>query len=80
VTPAELEALVEQFNGCCAYCGKPGTTIDHVVPLSKGGRDEIANVLPACKPCNSSKNNRDLSEWLASKGYADPRDKHRLSA
>jgi 5-methylcytosine-specific restriction endonuclease McrA len=72
VNPAAWAALVEQFGGCCAYCGKPGTAVDHVVPISKGGRDEIANVLPACKSCNSSKGNRDLSTWLARKGYANP--------
>jgi 5-methylcytosine-specific restriction endonuclease McrA len=48
----------------CAYCDeiKP-LTIDHVVPISRGGRDEAANIVPACKPCNSSKGNRLLSEW-----------------
>jgi len=75
VLPAEWAALVERFAGRCAYCGTSGTTIDHIVPISKGGRDEIGNVLPACKSCNSSKNNKDLAVWLAEKGLADPRDR-----
>ena len=48
----------------CAYCRRAcKPTIDHVVPLARGGRDEPSNVVPACKPCNSSKNDRLLSEW-----------------
>ena len=42
----------------CAYCGqaKP-LTRDHVVPISKGGTDYIGNIVPACRQCNSKKNN-----------------------
>jgi 5-methylcytosine-specific restriction endonuclease McrA len=48
----------------CVYCKKAGAiTIDHVIPICRGGRDEPANVVPACKRCNSSKNGRLLSEW-----------------
>jgi 5-methylcytosine-specific restriction endonuclease McrA len=74
-TSAQWLSLVERFGGCCAYCGKPGTTIDHVVPIAAGGRDEISNVLPACKSCNASKGNKVLAIWLAQKGYVDPRSK-----
>jgi 5-methylcytosine-specific restriction endonuclease McrA len=49
---------------CCAYCGRPcKATVDHVVPISRGGRDEAANVLPACKTCNSSKRDLLVTEW-----------------
>lgn len=44
----------------CAYCKRPFTkqrykTIDHVIPLSKGGAHTLSNLTVACKSCNSSK-------------------------
>ncbi len=48
----------------CAYCRKAcAATIDHIVPTSRGGRDEVDNVLPACLGCNSSKRDRLIWEW-----------------
>jgi 5-methylcytosine-specific restriction endonuclease McrA len=76
VSADDWSALTAHFQGCCAYCGKSGTTIDHVIPISKGGRDEIGNVLPACRRCNSSKGNKDLAAWLNEKGFTDPRAEH----
>jgi 5-methylcytosine-specific restriction endonuclease McrA len=69
VTPQQWEEICSRHANdegriCCAYCRKPcAVTIDHVVPICRGGRDEPSNVVPACKPCNSSKNDRLLSEW-----------------
>lgn len=48
----------------CAYCGGPGGTVDHVVPLSRGGQHAEGNLVPACRPCNSSKADKLLIEWL----------------
>jgi 5-methylcytosine-specific restriction endonuclease McrA len=51
---------------CCAYCEKPVTgdpDPDHVVPLSRGGSNGNANILPACRPCNSDKRDLLLHEW-----------------
>lgn len=57
--------LVDRYRGCCAYCGEKSGSIelDHVIPLSKGGRHAIGNVLPACTSCNRSKNARWLADW-----------------
>jgi hypothetical protein len=62
---AEWEKLVHRFNRRCAYCGRiPRTmTMDHVVPLARRGRHAIANILPACQSCNSSKGDLYLWEW-----------------
>ena len=61
----ELKALVaDLLTLACAYCGATDNiTVDHVIPLSKGGKHEANNLAPACLPCNSSKNDRLLSEW-----------------
>lgn len=51
-------------NVACAYCKKPtAVTVDHLLPVSRGGMDEPENVLPACGSCNSSKHNRLIHEW-----------------
>lgn len=46
----------------CQYCytrfSQQQLTIDHVIPISKGGKTEWANIVSACNPCNSSKGNR----------------------
>jgi len=46
----------------CQYCAKPFSqstlTLDHVVPISKGGKTSWTNIVTACNPCNSSKSNR----------------------
>jgi len=57
--------LQTEYDNKCAYCGKiTKLTIDHVVPISRGGEHDIGNVLPACKSCNSKKNTKLLSEWI----------------
>lgn len=56
--------LCQRFNNTCAYCAKQGKlTQDHVVPISRGGRHAIGNLLPACQSCNSSKGSKLLVEW-----------------
>lgn len=59
-TRCEVAAIL---NSPCAYCGGVATEIDHVVPLSRGGGNEMTNLAPACRRCNSSKGNRSLEEW-----------------
>lgn len=55
-------ARVEFYGWRCVYCKKELTpktlTQDHVKPISKGGSDWASNLVPACKPCNSSKSNK----------------------
>ena len=50
----------------CAYCSTPtiGTPDpDHVVALSRGGRNDMTNIVASCSPCNSDKRDLTLSEW-----------------
>lgn len=64
VSQAEWLKLVRRFGHCCAYCGERCfLTQDHVVPLSRGGRHAIGNLLPACQSCNASKGTKFLVEW-----------------
>jgi len=60
VTAEEWNLILDRFGHRCAYCTDGGVRLemDHLVPLTKGGRHVPKNIVPACKPCNSSKGNR----------------------
>lgn len=62
LTLEDWHDCLEYFDNRCAYCGCKSEQLsqDHVIPLSKGGEYVRENIVPACKSCNSSKNNRDL--------------------
>lgn len=61
--------------GGCAYCGAADRPLqrDCVLPISRGGRYTVENVVPACGPCNASKCNGEVTTWLRRKGL-DERD------
>lgn len=64
----------------CAYCNvATADTIDHVIPLIRGGTNREGNLLPACRPCNSSKGARTVAEWRHGRRY-DPSRSVRLAA
>jgi 5-methylcytosine-specific restriction endonuclease McrA len=46
----------------CAYCGRHATTVDHVLPQSRGGESTWLNAVAACAPCNHRKANRTPAE------------------
>ncbi len=59
--------LVNRHQGKCFYCQEVRVmTMDHVIPISRGGRHSIGNIVPACKRCNSSKRARTIMEWRLS--------------
>lgn len=64
-TLGEWREKCAAYNHRCAYCGeeKP-LTRDHDLPLSRGGTDDIANIIPACRLCNSKKRHRTAAEYL----------------
>jgi len=54
-------------KGICHYCGRPSLpkelTMDHIVPISRGGKTTKSNVVPACKECNNNKKQLLPMEW-----------------
>lgn len=59
LTAAEWAEIKAGQHQRCLYCGaKVPLTMDHRVPLSKGGPHNVANVVAACRSCNSAKGNR----------------------
>lgn len=60
LTTAQVSETFAAFNHACAYCLRTDAklTIDHVIPLSRGGAHTQENIVPACQPCNSRKHAR----------------------
>jgi len=54
--------VLRRDGGRCVYCGRPGRTIDHVLPVSRGGRSVWENTVAACGPCNQRKADRTPAE------------------
>jgi len=61
----DLRRRFEVFGNRCAYCGGIAEHVDHVKPLARGGPHCLANLRPACAPCNQSKSAMDPKRWLA---------------
>ena len=66
-TAEEWEAKKKQYNYCCAVCGRSEPFIgqfyewltqDHIIPISKGGSNEIWNIRPTCWDCNMEKRDK----------------------
>lgn len=71
-TLQEWKDLVKKFNGKCFYCADPErpVTKDHLIPISKGGTDDIENIVPACRNCNSEKGSLTADQYLSRKQKA----------
>ena len=65
-TDEDVQALYEEQEGKCAYCGielGDDFHVDHVIPLSRGGANSPDNLALACVFCNCSKSGQLLEEW-----------------
>jgi 5-methylcytosine-specific restriction endonuclease McrA len=68
LTDAQWAALQTAWAGC-AYCGRSDQSLqrDCVLAISRGGRYTLENVVPACRSCNTSKCNDEVTGWLRRK-------------
>jgi hypothetical protein len=65
----------------CIYCGDKCNAWDHLRPIVVDRRptgyiSEIANLVPACQPCNSSKGNRNWRTWMSGTAPNSPNSRH----
>ncbi len=69
LTREQWLAIRLAWNDLCAYCCEPAESLqrDCVLPLSRGGRYTVDNVVPACRSCNASKCNLEATTWLRRK-------------
>lgn len=62
-TTEKVVARIEFYGGRCRYCSARADTIDHRIPLARGGSALPANLVPACRSCNSRKRIKTEREW-----------------
>lgn len=59
--------VLNKYNKKCAYCGNDITIedmkVDHILPQSKGGTDDMDNLMPACEICNHYKDSHNLIKF-----------------
>ena len=56
--------VLERDKHTCHYCGAEANSVDHKIPLMRGGSSELDNLVAACKRCNSSKRDGDAPKWV----------------
>jgi 5-methylcytosine-specific restriction endonuclease McrA len=60
---------LKSMRFACFWCGKfmkrIESTKDHIIPISRGGSDDISNIVPSCMPCNRRKSTMTGEEYLA---------------
>ena len=68
LTDVQWTALKTAWGGC-AYCGATDKALqkDCVLPISRGGRYVVTNVVPCCRSCNTSKCNAEVTNWMRRK-------------
>jgi 5-methylcytosine-specific restriction endonuclease McrA len=60
--PVTRRGVLRRDEFRCAYCGRSASTIDHVVPRSRGGADSWENLVACCLSCNNAKSDRTPTE------------------
>lgn len=70
LTSEQWNIIKEFFNNKCAYCGAEAELEqEHFIPLVKGGGYTPNNIIPACRSCNASKNNKDFFDWYPKQDF-----------
>ncbi len=65
ITFEEWCKVVEAASGKCQVCGETENLhVDHIVPVSRGGKTELGNLQLLCRFCNISKGAKPFAEWL----------------
>lgn len=83
VSGRDLMRLKSRNRNQCSYCGiqlnvgngrdfPNSLQWDHVIPLSRGGRNSIGNIVPACRSCNIAKGASTVMEWRRRAGKKNP--------
>lgn len=71
MTPALWKQLVHAYGFKCAYCDRVRKlVVEHMKPVSRGGRTDLANIAPACNGCNVGKSSRTIEEAFPKRATA----------
>ena len=74
-TAEEWAKKLSEYAGTCHWCKQPisdGVVTDHLIPVSRGGRNTIDNIVPSCHSCNQSKHAALPDEFLARRPDLQP--------
>lgn len=63
ITPKLWDAVMYRDFESCHYCGFPAIEVDHVIPVSRGGGNDLENLVAACWECNHEKLDLTPDEW-----------------
>lgn len=66
------KAALKRDHHTCLWCGRPATTVDHIIPSSKGGSDTPQNLLASCSECNTKRGNRSALFYLKERAHSVP--------
>lgn len=66
------KAALKRDHYTCLWCGRPATTVDHIIPSSKGGTDLPYNLLASCSDCNSRRGNQSAFSYFIEKANSIP--------
>ena len=76
ITIDQWQECMSFFDWRCAHSGerltKETRSLDHIIPLNKGGEHEIWNLVPMTRNLNSSKWTKDMVEWYKEQSFYDP--------
>lgn len=67
ISKKRRDLVISKTSGFCFYCGTDlhdnNFSIDHFLPRNQGGTNELDNLVPCCRVCNSSKNKYGIEEF-----------------
>ena len=66
------KATLKRDRHTCLWCGLSATTVDHIVPSSKGGSDLPQNLLASCMECNTKRGNRSAFSYFKERALSVP--------
>lgn len=69
---------LHHFQWRCAYCQGPYETLEHLIPIQRGGGTTAGNCIPSCKSCNSRKGLRLPDEIIAKESSLSPEAQRRV--
>lgn len=61
--------ILKRDNYICHYCGEKANSVDHIVPVSRGGTDDEDNLVSCCRSCNSRKGTKDYPGHMCYRTY-----------
>lgn len=64
--------VLARDNYTCYWCGRPGDTVDHIIPWSRGGRTTMTNLVTACRECNGERGDLPAEAFVRRKGVPVP--------